>query len=53
MGADIASFPDSTPQLFIALCIKALHSAIKSWGVESGNEAKQDLASTKWERVVE
>ena len=32
----------STPQLFIALCIKAfIHSAIKSWGVESGNEAKQ------------
>ena len=50
----VASFPDSTPQLFIALCIKAdstpqlfialcikafIHSAIKSWGVESGNEA--------------
>ena len=36
----LASFPDSTPQLFIALCIKAfIHSAIKSWGVESGNEA--------------
>ena len=31
----LASFPDSTPQLFIALC-----NAIKSWGVESGNEAK-------------
>ena len=28
----MASFPDSTPQLFI-------HSAIKSCGVESGNEA--------------
>ena len=28
----LASFPDSTPQLFI-------HSAIKSWGVESRNEA--------------
>ena len=29
----VASFPDSTPQLFI-------HSAIKSWGVESRNEAR-------------
>ena len=28
----LASFPDSTPQLFIALCMK-------SWGVEYGNEA--------------
>ena len=28
-----ASFPDSTPQLFIALCIK-------SWGVEPGSGAK-------------
>ena len=28
----VASFPDSTPQLCIALCIK-------SWGVESGSEA--------------
>ena len=33
---DLASFPDSTPQLFI-------HSAIKRWGVESGNEATQIL----------
>ena len=31
----LASFPDSTPQLFIALCIK-------SWGVESGNEASSN-----------
>ena len=30
----VSSFPDSTPQLFIALC-----TAIKNWGVESGNEA--------------
>ena len=30
----VASFSDSTPQLFIAI-----HSVIKSWGVESGNEA--------------
>ena len=39
--SDVASFPDSTPQLFIALCDKKLgsDSAIKSWGVESGNEA--------------
>ena len=29
----LASFPDSTPQLFIAPCMKG---AIKSWGVESG-----------------
>ena len=35
----IASFPDSTPQLFIAPYIKAGHGTIKSWGVESGNEA--------------
>ena len=37
----IASFPDSTPQIFIALCIQCDKklSAIKSWGVESGNEA--------------
>ena len=35
----LASFPDSTPQLFIAF----IHSAIKSWGVESGNEARRKL----------
>ena len=34
--ASLASFPGSTPQLFIAPCI---NGAIKSWGVESGNEA--------------
>ena len=40
--ARLASFPDSTPQLFIALSLPSFlsHSAIKSWGVESGNEAK-------------
>ena len=32
----IASFPDSTPQLFYRTVYK---SVIKSWGVESGNEA--------------
>ena len=37
----VASFPDSTPQLFIAPCINgAINGAIKSWGVESGNEAR-------------
>ena len=42
----LASFPDSTPKLFIAPCNKKLgggvwerHGAIKSLGVESGNEA--------------
>ena len=41
----VALFPDSTAQLFITPCIKALfiapclYGAIKSWGVESGNEA--------------
>ena len=39
VGLPSASFPDSTPQLFTALCIRA-HSAIKSSGVESGNEAR-------------
>ena len=34
--AFLASFPGSTPQLFITPCI---NGAIKSWGVESGNEA--------------
>ena len=33
----LVSFPDSTPQLFIT------HGAIKSWGVESGNEARRIL----------
>ena len=43
----LASFPDSTPQLFIALSHSQTplpsflsHSAINSWGVESGNEAR-------------
>ena len=50
-GGEIASFPDSTPQLFITLCIKAfIHSAIKSWGVESGNEAKGRGFSTPCSR---
>ena len=35
-GEDTASFPESTLQLFIAL--------LKSWGVESGNEASEDTA---------
>ena len=33
----VASFPDSTPKLFIAPAF--IHGAIKSLGVESGNEA--------------
>ena len=35
---NIASFPDSTPQLFI-------HGVIKSWGVESVNEANRHLTT--------
>ena len=41
-GMSLASFPDSILQLFIA----CLHSAIKSWGVESGNEASMSLLET-------
>ena len=37
--AQVASFPDSTPQPFI-------HGAIKSWGVESGNEARHKTNSS-------
>ena len=37
----VALFPDSTPQIFIT------HGAIKSWGVESGNEAIHVVGFTK------
>ena len=46
-GSSLASFPDSTPKLFIAPCIKAfIHGAIKSLGVESGNEASSSYQKT-------
>ena len=39
----VASFPDSTPLLFI-------HSAIKSRGVESGNEARLEIGIWEYDR---
>ena len=37
---DVASYPDSLPSFYGAIKKLGIHGAIKSWGVESGNEAR-------------
>ena len=46
----LASFPDSTPKLFIAPCIKAfIHGAIKAWG-SFYTRCDKKLGGGVWER---